>query len=78
MSAKKDKVLPVALADEDLEALDRCIQLDTAFPPKRSVLACALLRFGMDRLLSGQVSIQSISHDYGEPYTSDIAGSGRR
>lgn len=61
---KKNKTLPLAVSEDDLTMLDRCRKLDTAFPPERSPLGCALLRYGMASLLRGEVSIQTISNEY--------------
>lgn len=70
---KRNKTLPLAVSEDDLKMLDRCRAKDTAFKPERSPLGCALLRYAMDRLLSGDVTIQHISDVYA---ASPISGAG--
>jgi hypothetical protein len=66
---KRTVTLPLAVAPSDIEKLDKCRELDTAFPPERSRLGRAILRYGMHRLLNGEVSIQHISN---EDYVADV------
>jgi|SRR5215216_6138893 len=58
--AKKNKVLPVAVCDEDIAALD-AIRSRVVFPPSRSLLACGILREGIDRLNRRRLSMRTIS-----------------
>lgn len=64
---KRNKVLPLALAEIDLTMLDDCRNTDIAFPPERSPLGGALMRYGMVSLLKGDVTIQDISRIYATP-----------
>lgn len=58
---KKNKVLPIAVEEDDLKILDDILSRIT-FPPSRSVLARGLMRSAAMRLLKGRLSLRAISH----------------
>lgn len=69
---KRNKTLPIAVSEDDLEKLDKCRNLVKVFPPSRSPLACTLLRYAMDNLLNGKTKIQNIYQKYGVGDAADI------
>jgi hypothetical protein len=58
--AKKNKVLPVAVTEEDLLALDQ-LRERILFTPARSAVACGLLRYALHKVRRRGVSLRTIS-----------------
>lgn len=69
---KKDRTLPVAVEDDDINALDE-IRNRIPFKPARSVIARGLLREGIRRVQQGRLSVRRISEISEIPAVSPIA-----
>lgn len=62
------KTLPVATDDEDLKKIDAYRQC-VPFAPSRSRFAQSLVRYGMDMLRQGKVSVERLGSQYSEDTT---------
>ena len=58
--SKKNKVLPIAVSDEDFVALDE-VRQRLLFNPSRSEVARGLFHYALDRVRRRKVSLRLIS-----------------
>lgn len=76
MSKRLNKVT-LALADEDLFAVDACRSLDPIFPPARAELIVVLLRDACSRLQRGESRLKDLYDLHGaSPALRGVKGAG--
>jgi hypothetical protein len=63
--SKRIRSLPIGVADEDIDAVE-AIRSHFLLSPSRSKVACAMLRYVIRRIVSGEVRLEVIASEFND------------